>query len=410
MRFHIINLGCKVNRVESDSFKAAFERAGAVEDTHDPEVVVINTCTVTGEAEKKTRNRVRGALKHYPLAAVVVTGCAVAINPDEFTAMSDRVHICDKFEVIPYCFGVLGLSDVDASALSFTPRTGEEFPTRVGVKIQDGCNNACTFCIVHVARGRAHSRSLKDCLAEVRMLADAGVHEIVLTGINLGSYEYEGHDLCALIRAMRDAAPEMRIRISSIEPETITDELIELLATSDGWVCRHLHVPLQAGSSKVLKDMNRHYDAERFLSRMRDLRERVPEISLSTDIIVGFPGESDEDFHETLRVAREVGFAKIHAFRYSDREGTPASMRTDKIDPEVIAVRAHTLAELGRELRQAEAKKRIGTIERIIVEAKEGAMSESYFNVIPPAHAPARSMMMVRLTDFQSGVFSCEEY
>lgn len=404
-RFAVVNLGCKVNRVESDGFQASLAARGFdVAPAAQADVVVVNTCTVTGEAEKKTRKAVRRALRASENATVVVTGCAAVIDPAEFLEMSARVVVePDKSKVVDVALDAIAPDErtrvgglegssapCGANASNAAPalRVGAAFPTRVGVKVQDGCNNACSYCIVHVARGRAWSRPSAEVVAEAAALARAGVREIVLTGINLGSYRQEGgYRLADLLRELLAAtdATGARFRVSSIEPRDVDEALIDVLAESDGLVCRHLHLPLQAGSASVLREMRRPYDAAFFERLVGRLRERVPGLSLSTDIIAGFPGETDAEFEETLSLARACGFSKIHAFPYSRRAGTPAAARADQVPDHVKAERTARLLELSDALRAADFASRVGSVERVLVEEGGRGMTESYHEVVVPA-------------------------
>ena len=404
MKFSLVNLGCKVNRVEADSIGAALLAAGWEAVERDADVAILNTCTVTAEADRKTRKEVNRAVVHNPGAPVLVTGCAAAIDPDAYLALSENVHIVEKNNVVDECFALAGQAYEHASALL---RVGDAFPTRVGVKVQDGCDNACTYCIVHVARGKATSVPLQQVIDEVSAYAQSGVHEVVLTGIDLGAYRYETTGLSGLIRALRSAAPETRLRISSIEPVTLDDELIELLVQEEGMVCRHLHIPLQSGSTKVLHDMARRYTAEDYVQLISKLRAAVPELSLSTDVIVGFPGETEEDFEATMDVARACAFSRMHIFRYSKREGTPAAQRDDQVVPELKADRMERLHSLAAELRSADAQKRLGTTELVLVESKGRGMSESYYEVHMPLEAQRGALLPVCLQTFEEdGFFS----
>lgn len=405
MRYAIINLGCKVNRVESDSFALAFEALGMkpLDATDvdsvtrqsgktDADVVVVNTCTVTGEAEKKTRKAVRRALKESPRATVIVTGCAAAIDSGIFEQMDDRVVVAGKFELTEAVKSRESFSRLVPSLIFESEARGERdrlrmgggFPTRVGIKAQDGCNNACTFCIVHVARGVAWSRPSDEILEELARYAQAGVHEIVLTGINLGSYKDGEMDISGLLEHMLATTEGVRFRISSIEPRDVDERLISLMACSKGRIARHLHLPLQSGSARILREMARPYKAEQFTDLVERLYVAIPNLSLSTDIIVGFPGETDEDFDETLAMAKRCRFSKIHVFPYSMREGTPAAKRSDQIDPHVKTQRVQQLSELANALREQEYKARRGTIEEILVETNGKGMTESYFEIVVP--------------------------
>ncbi|ACV22069.1 tRNA (N(6)-L-threonylcarbamoyladenosine(37)-C(2))-methylthiotransferase MtaB [Slackia heliotrinireducens] len=395
-RFHVVNLGCRVNRVESDSFAASLvAHGGESVPVEDADLVIVNTCTVTGEAEKKTRKAVRRVLRENASGTVVVTGCAAAIDPDTYGNMDSRVVVVPKGSMAAYVsHAVSGESPVAVaeggavgSLFGDEFRMGEDFPTRVGIKVQDGCNNACTFCIVHVARGRAWSRPYKDVVAEAGEYARRGVREIVLTGINLGAYRTEDADLVRLLDGLLEAAPNTRFRLSSVEPHTLSDDFIGLMAASDGRICRHLHLPLQSGSTKVLKEMARPYTAQDFMGLVDRMYEAVPSLSLSTDVIVGFPGETERDFQDTCDVARACRFSKMHIFRYSMRAGTPAALRSDQISPEVKAERAAKLDAIEHELCAQDLARRKGTCELALVETDGIATTESYHSVAAPVQS-----------------------
>jgi threonylcarbamoyladenosine tRNA methylthiotransferase MtaB len=430
VRFAVVNLGCRVNRVESDGIAAALQAAGHTFAPDCVDVVVVNTCTVTGEAEKKARKAVRHALRAHSHAAVVVTGCAASIDPDAFAAMDPRVRVAAKDAVVDVVLalgdGALhgqvgegpGGGDADGvrgvgggGGASFPPpsaplRYGEGFPTRVGIKIQDGCDNACAYCIVPAARGASASRPLPECVDEARRLCAAGAREVVLTGIDLGSYRHDGTDLTGLLGALLLAVPEARVRISSIEPPSITPQLANLMVAADGHVCRYLHVPLQSGSAKVLREMARPYTADEFRALTDLLYQAMPDLSLSTDIIVGFPGETDEDFERTLDMVRACRFAKVHAFRYSRRAGTPAAARPDQVDAEVIARRARELRRVADEVRAREMRRRLGRSELVLVEQAGLGTTESYFPVRVAGGAERGSLIRCTLTDVdENGIF-----
>lgn len=463
MKVAIINLGCKVNRVESDTIALSYLNRGAtLASPKEADVIVVNTCTVTGEAEKKTRKHIRRALRENTHARVLVTGCAAVISPTFFASLSDRVSVVDKAELLEEGGVFESASAPTAAQASNFLRTGKNFPCRVGVKVQDGCNHACTYCIVHVARGRAWSRSPEAIEQEVRSLIEAGVKEIVLTGIDLGSYRYckeatgaampgnaadtsqdsslsksnevslvspgmpcQNHSehtqtnpkdaskatgtitLARLLRrllALADKcnAPNVRFRVSSVEPRSIDSDFISLLAEAKGRVCRHVHLPLQSGSSKVLREMHRPYSAQDYCDLVARMRKQVPTLSLTTDIIVGFPGETEEDFQETCAVARKVNFSKIHVFRYSKREGTPAAARPDQISAEVKEDRAGRLIHLGDELRRSFAEAMLGRCETIVTEQPGLGMTESYYKVRFDARAHPDDIFRARLAQVDS--------
>ena len=403
MRFSIVNLGCKVNQVESDAFEKLLGRASACYSAPEAaDLIIVNTCTVTGEAEKKTRKSVRQALRANDHARVIVTGCASAIDPTFFAELGERVIVVPKAEMEAF------LAELAADGSGFSGEGGAGLHhghARIGIKVQDGCDNACTYCIVHVARGRATSRPAEAVVAEAVALAQSGVREIVLTGINLGSYDADGLDLADLCRRLLAETAELhapgeplcRFRIGSVEPMDVSMDLIGLLAEARGRLCRHLHLPLQSGSSKVLREMGRPYDAEEYRQLVDYLRAMVPEIALTTDIIVGFPGETDEDFEDTCALARHVGFAKIHVFPYSRREGTPAAERSDQVPPGEKAARAARLRALTDELAAADRAARAGTVELALVETPEVATTESYHEMPVPAGAAIGSLVPVKI-------------
>lgn len=409
MRFAIVNLGCKVNRVESDGFAQLLLSKGLEQVAEqDADLIVVNTCTVTGEAEKKARKAVRHALRANGRAFVVVTGCAAAIDAAEFSEMDPRVSVVPKAGMALFLeerVSNSGGSDpaVPAACPAYASRT------RVGVKVQDGCDNACTYCIVHVARGRATSRPMPDIVDDVRTLAGSGVREIVLSGINIGSYRFEGAHLGGLARRLldetaglsSDGLPRVRFRVSSVEPMDVEDDFVDVLADAGGRICRHLHLPLQSGSSKVLAEMARPYDAGQFVDLVARLRSRVPELSLSTDVIVGFPGETEDDFLETCRVARTCGFSKIHVFPYSRRDGTPAAERTDQVPAAVKSERTARLRKLASELRAHDYHGRIGAEELAVVEDDGRAMTESYYEIEPPVGARPGDLVRVVLPEIR---------
>ena len=395
-RFAVVNLGCKVNRIESDTIAAALIACGGrPSQERDSSIIVVNTCTVTGEADKKARKAVRQALKASEEAAVYVTGCGVAIDANAYEQIDRRVHAVGKAELLA------SLSEAGDGAL----RMGGDFRTRLNIKVQDGCDRACTYCIVHVARGPARSVPFEAVLAEAREYLARGVKEIVLAGIDLGSYRDGGRRLEHLVSALVEeadrasAAGEIpaRIRASSLEPVSVDEGFVELLASLDGRLCRHLHLPLQSGCSRVLREMARPYGADDFAHLVEGLYDRVPSLSLSTDIIVGFPGETDRDFEQTMQMARRCRFSKIHVFPYSPRAGTPAAARSDQVAPEVKLERAARLRALSDELRSADWSRRIGSTELCIVEPS-CAITESYHEIAAPPHAEIGSLLPITLS------------
>ena len=398
--FHVHNLGCKVNRVESDTFQAKLISRGAQAVSRaEARVVIINTCTVTAEADAKTRKAVRQALLAPLSPWVVVTGCSAMINPQTLTSLGERIVLePDRDCALEKAWLLLdtnqgtgeGLSAKESMALlpnqknptqNSVLRVGKGFTTRVGIKIQDGCDNRCSYCIVPLARGAAVSVPSDHILNEIRAAAHAGAREFVLTGVNLGSYHTHEHKLVSLIYEALHTMPDIRIRLSSIEPLDVSKELLELMHVEKGRLCAHLHIPLQSGSDKILSSMRRPYAVSQFVDLVQRAQMLLPHISLTTDMIVGFPGESDEDFNQSVAVCEQVGFSKIHVFRYSRRPGTLAEKMEDHIPSHIKAARARNLRLLADRLAAKDASKRVGTVEQVLVENPRRATSESYHTV-----------------------------
>lgn len=400
--FHICNLGCKVNRVESDVFLSRLAALGGRPVSQDEaQVVVVNTCTVTGEADKKARKAIHRALRE-PLAPwVVVTGCGAAIHPDELAALGERVVLePDRCRVPALAAELLGLDSQRAADVPAQVRAGEGYPTRMGVKVQDGCDNACTYCIVHVARGKAKSRPADQVVAEVAAAGAAGVREVVLTGINLGRYDDEGLSLAGLLGQVLARTAISRVRLSSVEPPEVTDELLDAMAAGGQRVARHLHVPLQSGCQRTLAEMGRKGTAEEYARMVERARRTVPGIALTTDVIAGFPGETEEDFAECLSFCERQRFSKMHVFRYSRREGTPAAARTDQVPAPVAADRADRLRRLSDRMRAKDAQGRVGSVELVVFEQVGEGTSGSYHRVVCASDAASSGALIpVRFTE-----------
>lgn len=406
--FTVVNLGCKVNHVEACEVKRALTMAGLAEaNLEAADVIVVNTCTVTGEADKKSRKAVRHALRVNTHATVAVIGCAAALAPDAFTALDARVRVVPRNGLLR----AFGLDEaphdtaVRDQGCACAPEGMHAGRTRAAIKVQDGCAHACTYCIVHIARGAPSSTSWRRVVERARMLSAAGAREIVFSGIDLGSYADDGFDLVDLVRAVLDATEGAeawpvagsRIRLSSIEPMSADARLADLLAASDGRVCRHLHLPLQSGSSRVLAEMGRPYTAEGYLGLVERLRRTVPNLSLTTDLICGFPGETEADFQDSLDLARACGFSRMHVFPYSPRAQTPAAARSDQVPAAVRRERAQRARRLASLLREQDFARRVGTAENVLVEPSR-AVTESYHEITVPVGAETGELMRVVLS------------
>lgn len=381
------------------------ERSGAVlVPEREAGVIIVNTCAVTGEAEAKTRKAVRHAASLPGQPLVIATGCVANLFADEISALAPNVRVeRDKAAV----------AALAASALSLEQGCGAPVPcdaptptgrTRPGIKIQDGCDNRCTYCIVWRARGTARSMLPEEVLAAVRAAQERGAHEVVLTGINLGSYRAasEGGDelgLPGLLDLLLTKTDVERIRLSSIEPPDVTDELCRTMAAAGERVAPFLHVCLQSGCDETLRRMARVYRTDAFRRVVETAREHLPHVALGTDLIVGFPGETDDDFERSLEFCREMRFSKMHVFRYSRRPGTPAATMAGQVDPHVMAERGERARALADEMRLAEARRQVGSRDLVVVQYPGRGVSGGLFDVLLDPSVPVDSLVPVRLTD-----------
>jgi threonylcarbamoyladenosine tRNA methylthiotransferase MtaB len=355
-----LTLGCKVNQTESDAIADALGVAASRE-VEDADVVVINTCTVTGEADHKARKSVRHALGLPKQPAVVVTGCLAALDADGLRALSDRVVVeADKSRVPQRVRQALGDRPLESA-----PR-GTARRARVQLKVEDGCDAFCTYCIVPYARGLPRAVPLAEIERQARSLATDRVSEVVLTGINIGRYRDGEMRLGDVVRAVAEAGIP-RVRVSSIEPGDVTDDLLGAVASLPAF-CRHLHVPLQSGSDAVLARMGRPYDTRAYAATLSRVREALPGMAITTDVIVGFPEETDAEFAETRAFVEAQQFSRLHVFRYSPRPGTPAAEMPGQVPAPVKAARAAALRELGERLHAEFAATMVGQAAELLVE------------------------------------------
>lgn len=353
-------LGCKVNQYESEAIAELFQEKGyeIVGIDEKADVYVINTCTVTNFGDKKSRQLIRKVKRQNESAIVAVVGCYAQTAPQELMQVTgvnlvigtkERAQIVEMVENYNQANGVENhVSDIMKERL-FEPLSIQKLSnrTRAYLKIQDGCSQYCSYCIIPYARGPIRSREPEDVIAEVKRLADNGFREVVLTGIHVASYGKDRKDtsLLEILRQVHAVEGIQRIRFSSIEPNVVTEEFAHTMAELPK-VCDHFHLSLQSGCDKTLKEMNRKYDTEKYRQAAATLRRYLPEVALTTDIIVGFPGETEDDFQESYAFAKEMGFAKIHVFPYSPKKGTPAADRKDQLLNSVKSERSHKLMEL----------------------------------------------------------------
>lgn len=360
--FH--TLGCKVNHYETEAIWQLFkgENYEKVEFEQASDVYVINTCTVTNTGDKKSRQVIRRAIRKNPDAVICVTGCYAQTSPAEIMAIPGVdivVGTQDRTKMIGYIeqfkkerTPINGVGNIMKSRVyeeldvpAFTDRT------RASLKIQEGCNNFCTFCIIPWARGLMRSRQPEDVIKQATQLVEAGYKEIVLTGIHTGGYgeDLKDYSLARLLQDLENVQGLKRIRISSIEASQLTDEVIAVINDSEK-VVRHLHIPLQSGSDTVLKRMRRKYTMSFFAERLDRLKEALPGLAVTSDVIVGFPGETEEEFQETYDFIAKHKFSELHVFPYSKRTGTPAARMDDQVDESIKNERVHKLIQLSDQL------------------------------------------------------------
>lgn len=360
--FH--TLGCKVNHYETEAIWQLFKEADydRVDFETNADVFVINTCTVTNTGDKKSRQVIRRAIRQNPDAVVCVTGCYAQTSPAEIMEIpgvdivvgtQDRTKLIDYIEQYKQ-----ERQPINGVGNIMKNRTYEELEvpyftdrTRASLKIQEGCNNFCTFCIIPWARGLMRSRDPEKVVEQATQLVDSGYKEIVLTGIHTGGYgqDLKNYNLAQLLRDLETIDDLERIRISSIEASQLTDEVIDVIAASNK-VVRHLHIPLQSGSDSVLKRMRRKYSMAHFSERLTKLHAALPGLAVTSDVIVGFPGETEEEFQETYDFIVDHHFSELHVFPYSPRIGTPAARMDDQIDEDIKNERVHRLINLSDQL------------------------------------------------------------
>ena len=359
MKFYIYNLGCKVNSYESNVMKDNLINNGFVySDVEDADIVIINSCTVTNVADNKTMKLIRHVRNNYDVILAVV-GCFIQAKKDDLSDIPGDILIGNKHKSVISNYINRYLIDhnriVDVTDISMTDfetmRLNNYDHTRAFIKIQDGCNNYCSFCIIPFTRGGVRSKSRDDIMEEAKSLISNGHKEIVLTGIHTGNYgaEFDNYDFACLLSDMVKIDGLERLRISSIEITEINDRVMNIIRDNDILV-DHMHIPLQSGSDTILKSMNRKYDVNYFINKINSLRTIRPDMSITTDVIVGFPGETDDLFLETVDTIKKIGFTKLHVFPYSRRKGTVADKMDNQIDECVKKKRVRVLLDLSREL------------------------------------------------------------
>lgn len=413
-----ITLGCKVNIYESNALMNKFREEGfeIVDSKESADAYVINTCSVTNMADSKSRKMIRQCQRTNPDAVICVMGCYSQTNHDAQKLEGIDILLGNKNKDMAIELVKKALSGAPKYTSITNMRQNHQYDmmeatefdhTRAFVKIEDGCNNFCTYCIIPFARGPVRSKRVKDVLDELKRITALGYKEIVLSGIETGSYESNGLKLSDLIELILTEIPSLeRLRISSIEMTMIDDKLLSLMKNSNV-IADHMHLPLQSGCERILKLMNRKYSPEMFLKRVNDIRAIRPNISITTDVIAGFPGETDEDHEMTKRFIKELGFAELHVFPYSLRKGTAAAKMSQTNDT-VKKKRALELIELSNELNLEYSKKFIDTIQSVIIEKRtddnymEGHTSNYLKVLIPYDEELLKKMVNVRIISVDS--------
>ena len=411
----VLSLGCKVNTYESEYVINELKKAGyEIKDFEDIcDVYIINTCTVTNNSDSKSRKMIRQAIRRNPNACVVAMGCFIAANPDvSIDGLDIILGNKDKSKIVELLDEYFKNKEV--LNIQYTGRLKEfedmyinSFPgrTRAFVKIQDGCDNFCTYCIIPFVRGKCRSKEESKVIEEITDLVNNGYKEVVLTGIHTGSYGVDLEtDFADLLEKLVKIDGLERLRISSIETTELNEKVLNVLRNSKVLV-DHLHIPIQAGSNEILKAMNRKYDLDYFFAKIAEIRGIRPDIAISTDVIVGFPGETEELFQTTIDTCRKIGFSKLHVFPYSERKGTAASRMENKVDEHEKKERSRRLIEVSKELEIDYMKKFIGkNVEVLIEEFKDGysyGHTGNYLYVKIKGELPHNEMVNVTIENIE---------
>lgn len=391
MKVQFYTLGCKVNQYESEAMGELFEKRGytVVGEDEPADIVIINSCTVTAESNRKTRQTVRKARRKNSQAVIVLTGCMAQAFPDEAAKIvevdivvgnknEDKIpDLCERFIAERKAMHIFEEHETGEKITDFTV-TGFSEHTRSYIKIEDGCNRFCSYCIIPYARGRVRSKSVGAIAAEAEGLSRGGYKEIVLVGINLSAYGQDtGAGLCDAVLAAASPEGIERVRLGSLECDQISDDALLKLSECKEF-CPQFHLSLQSGCDRTLREMNRKYDTAFYRDLVERIRRIFPDASITTDIMVGFPGESDEDFKESCDFVRETGFARSHVFIYSEREGTPAARRHDAVDKSVRAERAHIMGDICRQCERDFLKAQCGKTEKVLFETESDGYWEGY--------------------------------
>jgi len=368
-----VTLGCKVNQYETQFVREGLLGAGFIDaqDDQPADLCIVNTCTITGEGDSKSRQIIRRMNRDNPDARIVVMGCYATREPDAVAKLPGVAEVVTDKRELPDLLGRFGVVDIPNGISGLNNRH------RAYVKVQDGCLLRCSYCIIPTVRPEMYSRPMQNVLDEVRVLIDQGFREVILTGIHLGHYgvdfnkgkpKSEWTRLSHLVRAICELSSEVRVRLSSIEATEVTRELIDVMMEFKNQVCPHLHVCLQSGSDRILRGMKRRWTRRHIIDRCELVKQELHLPAFTTDVIVGFPGETEADFEDTLDACRQIGFSKIHLFPFSPRRGTPAATMSDQIPKSVKSERGKVVMELESQLKKAYFQSLVGERVQLLVE------------------------------------------
>jgi len=392
-----ITLGCKVNQFESEAMMELFEKEGfkIIPACDNSDIFIINTCAVTKESDRKSRQLINKAKRINKNAIVVAVGCSVQLNSErisEETSVDIVIGTKNKSEIaklIKEKLSKQNINDVNkGDTVKFKPHESfeelsiskEHDKTRANIKIQDGCNQFCSYCIIPYVRGPIRSRNEEDIIKEIKTLANNGYKEIVLNGIHLSSFgkDMKKEDaLISIIEEINSINGIERIRFGSLEPNIITESFMQRLSNLDK-ICDHFHLSLQSGSDTVLQRMNRKYTASEYMDKVNLIRKYMPNSGITTDIIVGFPAETEDEFNETLEFVKKINFSRIHVFKYSVREGTKAASFENQVDEKIKSERSKILISLADKMAQDFMQEMIGKTISVLIEKKNGNLYEGY--------------------------------
>jgi threonylcarbamoyladenosine tRNA methylthiotransferase MtaB len=359
--YYIYTFGCKVNQYESQLIseklkKNNFKRTLYIKKAN---LIIVNSCTITEQSDKKCIRLLRQLIKTVPKTKIILTGCICKNKSINLKPLFKNINIItDKTKL----FNTYTISSFDAHSRAF-------------VKIQDGCKNFCSYCIIPYVRNVLYSKRQELVVSEIKNLLEHGYYEIVLTGINIGQYKY---GLSNLLDTLIKINKNFRIRISSIELNTLDNKIINMMLDYPNKICRHLHVPLQSGSNEILNLMNRKYSIKDFLTKINNIFEKIPDLTLTTDVITGFPGETNRHHNETYKLIENIKFAKLHIFKYSDRVGTKASLLPNKVNVDIVNERAKELASLNSEKKEYFIKCNIGLTRSAVQIGNNKALTDNY--------------------------------